>query len=430
MNLDILHYHLQPGGVTRIIESQITALKDDPRINALRLVVGSAPNGTAHASVRLVVEPALDYLPEDWPAERYRSEAARLEDFFGSRLGAAEIVHAHNPTLGKNPLLTYALSRMAESGQALFYHCHDFAERRPDRSDFLTRVLGDCLGRDPKTVTYPHAPMCRFGVLNSRDFGFLLGLGIARARVHFLPNPVQFQEEDLSLDPKESRDRICRRFGLPEESTIFLYPVRVIRRKNIGELILFSRLFAGRACWLVTMAPHNPREKDEYERWKAFVHETRAPVVFEAGSKLPFPVLMSGSDRIVTTSVQEGFGMSYLESWLFGKPVVGRNIDYVTRDFVEEGLVLDHLYDRIPVKTEKGEQDFSVLQPAEQRKLILRTSEGGRTPSGIAEMPGLHRALFGETSDATLAHNRDIVRDKYSLESYGKRLTGIYEKLS
>jgi len=430
MNLDILHYHLQPGGVTRIIESQLTVLKESPRISALRLVVGSAPNGAAYPSVRLVVEPTLDYLPENWPSERYRSEAAKLEEFFGSRLGTAEIVHAHNPTLGKNPLLTYVLSRMAESGQALFYHCHDFAERRPDRSGFLERVLGDCLGRDPRAVTYPDSPTCRFGVLNSRDFDFLLGLGIAGERIHFLPNPVQFEEEELSLDPKECRDRICRRFGLLEKPTIFLYPVRVIRRKNIGELILFSRLFAGRAFWLVTMAPHNPVERDEYERWKAFVRETRAPVAFEAGSKLPFPVLMSGADRIVTTSVQEGFGMSYLESWLFGKPVVGRDIGYVTRDFVQEGLILDHLYSGITVRTAEGEADFSTLAPADQRKLIQQATQGSEAPSEIVGIGDVRRALFGEIPRATVAHNGRIVRERYSLESHGRRLARIYETLS
>lgn len=426
MNLDILHYHLQPGGVTRIIQSQVKALEGAASVDGMKLLVGSVPQAGAFLSTEVIVEPSLEYLPESWTAGKYRSEAAHIPEILSSHIDEADVVHAHNPTLGKNPLLTYALSEMVRRGQRLFYHCHDFAEERPDRIGFLSRVLGEYLGCDPASAMYPDSPSCLFGVLNSRDLGFLRSRGIPKNRVYLLPNPVWFSPEELSLNPRECRRKICSRFALPPEREIMLYPVRAIRRKNIGELILLSRLFAGRSSWLITMAPRNPAEQEEYGRWKAFAERIRAPVVFEAGARLPFPVLMRGADRIVTTSRREGFGMSYLESWLFGKPVAGRNIPYVTRDFIEEGLVLDRLYNRLPMGS--PEEDFGDLEPSEQRKRILRLEDlGSRVPGFAAE---IEEVFFGDISPVTVSHNRKIVRERYGLEGYGSRLDRIYQRMS
>ena len=139
---------------------------------------------------------------------------------------------------------------------------------------------------------------------------------------------------------------------------------------------------------------------------------------------------MNGADRIVTTSRREGFGMSFLESWLFGKPVVGRNIGYVTQDFKEEGLVLENLYDKLPVETPEGARDFAELEPEGQRRVIRRLMGSSEERGKLLAETGIRELLFRKVSADARKHNRAIIEEKYSLESYGKRLARVYEAMS
>ena len=49
------------------------------------------------------------------------------------------------------------------------------------------------------------------------------------------------------------------------------------------------------------------------------------------------------SDGLITTSVAEGFGMVFLESWLAGRTLVGRDLPEITADFVAAGVDLGRL---------------------------------------------------------------------------------------
>ncbi len=51
---------------------------------------------------------------------------------------------------------------------------------------------------------------------------------------------------------------IVTRLGLDPEKKIITYPVRAIRRKNIGEFILLAVLFEGTCQFNITQAPKNP----------------------------------------------------------------------------------------------------------------------------------------------------------------------------
>ena len=44
---------------------------------------------------------------------------------------------------------------------------------------------------------------------------------------------------------------------------------------------------------------------------------------------------MASAHRLVTTSVAEGFGLAFLEPWLFGKGLLGRNLPEITVDFAK-----------------------------------------------------------------------------------------------
>ena len=201
------------------------------------------------------------------------------------------------------------------------------------------------------------------------------------------------------------------------------------RIKNIGEFILLASLFESRAHWLVSLAPHNPVEIPFYREWREFARSISAPVLFEAGHKIEFPLLMQSSDRIITTSRQEGFGMSYLEPWVFDKPVVGRKIPYLIKDFLDEGMEFPFLYDHLLIDDQEGQMDFSELTDTRQRAAIRNLLSDRKARQKFIQQNDLESALFGSVPAGVIQKNRSIIKESYSLEGYGKRLCTIYEEL-
>jgi glycosyltransferase involved in cell wall biosynthesis len=170
-------------------------------------------------------------------------------------------------------------------------------------------------------------------------------------------------------------------------------------------------------------------ERKFYDQWRAFNKEIGSPVVFEAGHKVEFPLLMRAADRIITTSRQEGFGMTYLEPWLFDRPVVGRRIDYVVRDFSNNGMKFDCLYNRLPVGTDGG-MDFADLDQPHQMSFIRSLIEGEKKHCELIESWGLEKSLWAYIPEAVIRQNKNIVRENHSLKRYGKKLCNIYKELS
>jgi len=426
VRLFIFHYHLQTGGVTRVIRSHVAAARDGTEAAEIILLTGRTPPDGDLGADRVVVNPDWDYLDPGVAAAACRPLFARIHEGLLRHVGPDDILHVHNPNLGKNPVFTAALSALAGDGMRVVLHLHDFAEDRPGNMSFIRRLV-DALGEDLDRVMYPAAPRVLFGVLNTADRRRLIDADIAAARIHWLPNPVAFPD-DLPRDASACRAAICSRFALDPGLPIFLYPVRVIRRKNIGEFILFACLFGDRAHWLVTRPPENPRERPGYEEWRRFAETVGANVLFDVGMHADFPALMRAADRVVTTSRREGFGMVFLEPWLFGKPVVGRNLPHVTQDFLDTGLILNHLYDSLPV--DEYATDFASLSASEQRRWIRQCLEdpaAGRRSKGIAAAAA---TLFAEVAESEIEHNRRQIEQKYSIRAYGQKLRRVYRALS
>ncbi|MEZ5304096.1 MAG: hypothetical protein R3F11_26155 [Verrucomicrobiales bacterium] len=95
----------------------------------------------------------------------------------------------------------------------------------------------------------------------------------------------------------------------------------------------------------------SPEWRAIHDRWAA-VAARYAP---NCSWRLPDPALPPAlrvsprADAMVTTSVAEGFGLAFLEPWLAGKPVVGRDLPEITADFAESGVDLAHLYARLEI---------------------------------------------------------------------------------
>ncbi|MDL2228680.1 glycosyltransferase, partial [Treponema sp. OttesenSCG-928-L16] len=314
MRVALVHYHLRRGGVTSVVHHQAKALSEAG--DEVLIITGEA-NPDRHGIAQAVVgELQYDRLGDEdresvlWRAEILaRKIYAAMEDHWGA---AADIVHVHNPLIQKNAALIPALNILNKRGQKLLLQNHDLAEDfRPDM------YVGN--------ADYPAD--CHYGVINSRDFSFLHRAGLKAEGLHLIPNEVV---------TRHAQD------GLPR--TRYLYPVRAIRRKNIGEALLLS-LFIPEGCTVaLTLPPTTERDEKVYRFWQEFAVEHKLPVEFALGLDSGLPELLGTSLCIISSSVKEGFGFSFLEPWTAGRAVIGRRIEYVCRDFEENGIRFDALY--------------------------------------------------------------------------------------
>lgn len=438
MNLYIVHYHLFRGGVNRIILNQLDSLKNNSLFDKIYIFTGKLPVGKLPAGklpekevfpgANIIQQELLYYLIPGTSFRDYKNKENELYKFFKKKVTKKDIIHVHNPSLGKNPLVTFVLSRLAREGYSIFYHCHDFAEDRPENYIFLKQIITDLFHEDISNVMYPVNERTMFGVINSLDAERLKSMGIPENRIKKLPNPVK---KPLSLDTrKQAMESVCRHFSLDHALPLMLYPVRVIRRKNIGEYLLLASLFKHKASWMVTMPPRNPVEIRHYKKWKAFAKQIKSPVIFEAGDKMEFTTLMCAASKAVTTSIKEGFGMCFLEPWIFNTPVAGRTIPYVLPDFQKDGMYFPNLYDSLVITWNEKTDDFPFF-PVETQMEIISKMLGDRSfKDDFLSETGIEKILFDPVPGDIIQQNKRIIAENYSIEKYGKGLERIYTELS
>jgi glycosyltransferase involved in cell wall biosynthesis len=426
MQILIAHSHLNPGGVTRIIESQIDSLKNIP----VKVLVGSCPdpeNITSRGAELIVIE-ELNYLERKTYSDEEANELfQRIHEKISAHLTKDTILHFHNLNLGKNPIVTFAVHQLAKDGVRVFNHAHDFAEDRPSNYTFLDDIIGDIFSHDLKEVLYPNFSNYHFGVLNSFDLERLQSFGVDDERIEWLPNPVTFTSTTEDPDKEASRRSICQQLEISEEKMLITYPVRVIQRKNIGEFILLSVLFNHITTFVVTQPPQNPVEIEMYKQWVKFCDEHEIEIIFEAGNKVDFEQLLHATDFCITTSYREGFGMVYLEPWLLNTPVVGRDIDYITKDFKQDGFAFPTLYYKINIPGIKV--DFKDLNMKMQMEIICDLKTGKIEKQKMFEQNPILKTLFKKVSDEIIQRNKTIITNNYSLQGYGSKLQNRYKKM-
>lgn len=324
MRIALVHYHLAPGGVTRVIESASLALT----AAGIRHVIlsSSAPECLSPALRPLAVQvPALGYLT----LSALPSIDFFIENLYQSAtaiLGAApDVWHIHNHSLGKNELLGHAIARLAEIGQRLVLQIHDLAEDgRPENYPLIAACH----------KLYPYSPTIHYGFINSRDRGIFTQAGLPAEHSSLLINPIP-----ITLQSTPSS---------PPASVLVFAPIRAIRRKNIGELILLSALAPAATRFAISRAPLNPSALPIYEYWREFSGKYRLPIRF-AVVKSDFQSWLDRSTHFVSTSVAEGFGLPFLESIAHRKPLIGRDIPHLTAEHARHGISNHSLYQKILV---------------------------------------------------------------------------------
>lgn len=272
------------------------------------------------------------------------------------------VLHWHNHSLGKVAAAPAAIVRLADMGWRLLLQIHDFAEdQRPENLAYLIGRYRSADASDLDRWLYPQHHRIAYATLTRGDASALMEFGMDPTRVSVVPNSVVLEGDGESRDAAMARLHRC--FGIPESSRWMLYPVRGIRRKNVGEFLLLCRLMQEvnpiddrPIVGGLTLRPDTPLERASYERWRSVAEQHVHNVVFDAAHhpEVSFRTNLSACELVVSTSVAEGFGMAFLEPWLAHRRVVARDLPGVTADFVDQGVRLNHLYREVRIPGSKS----------------------------------------------------------------------------
>lgn len=453
MRVALVHYHLQSGGVSRIVCHLQKAL--GRRGVQTVALIGKQPGVVGHGEVRVI--PGLQYeadRPAMTPAELVRQMRTEAAAALG---GPPDLWHVHNHSLGKSLVLPLALNLLAVQGERVFFQIHDFAEDgRPANYRAMLATMADGRRDRLSRLLYPQADHLHYGVLNRRDYRYLREAGLDARHLHLLLNPVD-------LEPGNDAAPAAPVGG----EALWLYPTRAIRRKNLGEFLLWSAVAPEGHCFATTSGPENPAEQPRYRRWRQVAGELGLPVRFElvGPGGWGFVELLQRAEVAVTTSVAEGFGMAFLEPWALGVPVCGRNLPEITPKIGGVGIRLPWTYDRLEVPLDwlgqgrverlahaglvrnlaaygrsvgkgdlervlsawirDGRVDFGRLDESHQeavlRRLVASRAQAALLRPARLPEPGELRAM--------LADNQRLLASRYSLDRYGEAVEAVYRQV-
>jgi hypothetical protein len=437
MKIALAHYHLKTGGVTTVLRQQIEAIKNDCEILVL---TGELPDSPFPADIKHI--PGLAYYGRSSKKVFTPKKVAEsiIKAIHSKWKGGCDILHVHNPLLAKNKIFLKILHELRKREIRFFLQIHDFAE-------------------DGRPLSYfdedEYVPDCHYGVINSRDYNILLKAGLKKEGLHKIFNIVK---------PFELKKKVAKpgRFAL--------YPIRAIRRKNIGEAILLSLFFKNHWALFITQPPNSPIDIISYKGWKSFAKENSLDVVFEAGLKYDFEKLVLAARFLITTSITEGFGFSFLEPWTAKKILCGRKLPDICYDFEQNGIKLDHLYTKllVPVKwidkkdlyerwrssvlkacslfnykidnkniekgfsaiTKNNNIDFGLLNESFQKQIIACVLSDKKNANRLCSLnPYLSHIGEIKNQEDLIQNNMKAVLSNYNNRIYKKKLFEIYSKV-
>lgn len=482
MKILIVHCHFERGGVTQVVENHVHCLQGSDEIDEVALASGPRQSGLQAAtreSASIWSVESLEYdshrdmsLGVDEQAQNTARELdERCEQAGWSR--QQTVVHWHNHSLGKNAASPLVIQHLAAMGYSCLLQIHDFAEdQRPQNWAYLKQSHGCRRASELDAILYPHGDRLSYATLTTGDAETLAKFGIHRSRVDVLPNSVRLP----TGEPPEfevATQKVREAFDLPADFRWMLYPVRGIRRKNLGEFLLMCQLAGRPTIGAMTLMPATPMERKSYERWQAVAEGCVENVVFNAAhhEAIQFVDNLSAASVVVSSSVAEGFGMVFLEPWLASRRVVARNLPGVTGDFINHGMRLDHLYDAVQIpgssewlaaanrqfqgaKTNAWKDvqrdvdiarsqstsnqssgdandwiDFARLTPSMQIEVLHRFNTDAGFAQEVRERnAALCDALVTEARPAVIDHNRNIVATHFGPENQKQQLLNAYRR--
>jgi FMN phosphatase YigB (HAD superfamily)/glycosyltransferase involved in cell wall biosynthesis len=451
MRVAIVHYHLSLGGVARVIETAADALQAAaiPHV----ILTGAPASHPAHRQV-----PGLGYLPSPGGLTA-EILAGALRTAATDALGAPpDLWHFHNHSLGKNRLFAEVVALLAEAGERLVLQIHDLAENgRPQNYPLISNCA----------KIYPFSPRIHYAFLNTRDRAIFTAAGLPEENSSVLTNPVP-----CPAAPGRNEFR---------GPSILFAPVRGIRRKNLGELVLLAALAPADCHFAVSRAPLDPDALAIHDTWHKLVRERRLPIEFNvvdrfapaAGASADFDCWIAHATHFVTTSVEEGFGLPFLEAVAHRKPLIGRDLPHVTAEHARHGIRSGRLYQKILVPVDWVEPtileshltttlvrnhrlyqrplaqthiaavlenlihheqlDFGNLPEPLQQGVIERLAEKSNRHVPLVRIAGETRPLEDWLAEVIASRNPTADPGQlapYSIEIYQTNLTAIYQRIS
>jgi glycosyltransferase involved in cell wall biosynthesis len=435
MKIVFVHHHLRPGGVTKVITEQIHSLGGAAQC---LVICGERPQSPVPFPFKVI--PALAYDRDKKTREDpARSAGAVLDRVRSFWKDGADIFHFHNPTLGKNRDFVRIINCLLAQGIKALLQIHDFSED----------------GRPQNYSGEEYPKNCHYAVINSRDYQILIEAGLTQEGLHLIPDsvkPLPVQQEGEAKD-------------------LVLYPIRAIRRKNVGEAILLA-LFLGTGKKVgITLEPTGPLDVRSYTDWMDFVKTECLPVLFRLGIEGSFESALGRSRCILTTSIKEGFGLAFLEAWMENKMLFGRLLPDICQDFIRKGIKLDDLYHEIVTPLDfidrdlffrkwkrcyherlgryglevnageveayfdsvgqRGSVDFGMLSEDLQCQVIQRAARSGRSRRKLISLnPFLEKLIYLEEDNPIIEHNQSVIAAEYSPSKNKERLLETYRKVA
>lgn len=366
MHLVVVHYHYRPGGVRRVVELGLHALLSHRpgTWDSVTLAGGEAPETAWWEALRaqhpevhwqLAVDPALGYTAESrlTAVERRRRLRRFWSELFRPFPDGSAVVWLHNPGLGRNLFLVRELLQAgARRGFRIIAHHHDWwFEHRWQRWAELRRHGARSLAQVAGVVFATH-PAVRHAVINRRDAS-VLGRYLGR-QVGWLPNLVQPVRSTPETRVQTARQWL-RNHPLIRGRPVWIVPCRLLRRKNLAEALLLTRWLRPEGCLLTTGGPSSEEEIPYARALTEAARRHQWPVALgalaEGGPDSPDVLaLMRASEAVLLTSIQEGFGLPYLEAAAVGRPLIARRLPAVVPDLRSMGFTFPQMYDdvRIP----------------------------------------------------------------------------------
>ncbi|MFW5688668.1 MAG: glycosyltransferase, partial [Spirochaetota bacterium] len=264
--------------------------------------------------------------------------------------------------------------------------------------------LNRVAGRSP----YPASDAVRYAVINERDRGLLVAAGVPESRVGLLRNPMPEEELADETAPPVDRERVAARlrdfaddhgYRFNPDGPILLYPIRAIRRKNVLEIATISRLVPN-ANLLVTLPGVSESERPYSELVRYAYEERRIHGLFGIGRReaeyaLTYEEIAHACDLVVSSSVQEGFGLLFVNALRWRRPLLARRLDVLSG--------IDALFEDYPARLYDG---FSVpvrSPTVTSMKAYLRMRYGERLAELEPVLPTAARERIETQLDEMLA---------------------------